>query len=221
MARFSRALSVAVIVLVWSWPAVAVRGPSPEQTRQFLKDVAVHIDIETPNVLEVCTGWIGWTETGRSAVYTAAHCYQPGATYRLALSTGEVVTASGFARWNDVDLMALWIPRGPLRAIRAWKPMPTGGFYALYVLNGDGTTLAVTETRIAHLFPDIVFINAPSAVAMPISVLPGTSGAPILDQADGLLVGMIVGHIPDRRDISAVIPASRIYKALLDAAKVK
>lgn len=221
LSRTLTAICLLALLALVSWPAHADRAQSPERARQFLKEVAVQIDIENPTDPEVCTGWIGWSEVDRSAVYTAGHCFQAGARYRLTLSTGESLYASGFVRWTDVDLMALWIPRGPLRAIRAWKPIPGGSFRALYVLNGEGTSLEITETEISHRYPEIVFLNAPSAVALPLAVVPGTSGSPVLDEADSVLVGMVVGRVPGRKNISAIIPASRIYKALTETGKVR
>ena len=221
MSRFLRTLGTLVLlVAVWSWPVQADPTPTREQARQFVKEVSVRIEIEAPDLSELCTGWIGWTEPGRSAIYTAAHCYQVGAQYRVTLASGETVYASNSpVRWTGVDLMVLWIPRGPLRAIRAWKPIPERAFHALYVLSGEGGTLEVTETPVARLYREIVFVNSPAAVAMPIYVRPGTSGAPVLDEADNLLLGMVVGHISDRQDITAIIPAIRIHKALVDAAR--
>lgn len=221
MSRLARALTIIGLLIVWSSPAAAFRAGTPDQARQFLKDVSVRIDIESAEALEVCTGWIGWTETGRSAIYTAAHCFQTDARYRLTLSTGETIYATVLARWTDLDLMALLIPRGPLQAIRTWKPLPEAPFHALYMMSADGGTLEVTEAQVSRLYREIVFINSPASVAIPIPVRPGTSGAPILDLADSLLVGMVVGHLPERRDIAAILPASRISKALLDAAKTR
>ncbi len=214
-----RVLAAICLVALVSWPGRANRPPSLAEARELLKDVAVHIDIETPTAPEICTGWIGWSEEGRSAVYTAGHCFQTSARYRLTLSTGEILYATGHVRWPGSDLMALWIPRGPLRAIRAWKAMPKGSFRALYILNGEGVMLEVAESQIPHPYPEIIFLNAPAAVALPMPVLPGTSGAPVLDAADSKLVGMVVGRVPGRKEIAAIIPASRIYKVLVNAGK--
>jgi len=213
-------LSLLVLLAVWSWPAHADSAPTIGQARQFIKDVSVRIDIEAPDVLELCTGWIGWTEREWSAVYTAAHCFRKDAQYKLTLASGDSVTATGApVRWPKLDLMVLWIPRGPLPAIRTWKEIPDGAFSVLYVLSGARGTLEVTETKIPRVYREIVFVNSPAAVAMPIYVRPGTSGAPILDPADNRLIGMVVGHISDRQDITAMIPAFRIYRALVEAGK--
>lgn len=222
MVRRARALTIICVVVLVAWPAHADRAPTLAEARQFLKDIAVHIDIENTTVPEVCTGWVGWSEEGQSAVYTAGHCFKSGARYRLTLASGEILYASDFvkpASWSGVDLMVLWIPRGPLRAIRAWKVMPKGPFRALYILNGEGVMLEATESQIAHPYSEVVFLNSPAAVALPMPVVPGTSGAPVLDAADSKLVGMVVGRVPGRTDIAAIIPASRIYKALTDSTK--
>ena len=68
-----------------------------------------------------------------------------------------------------------------------------------------------------RVFREIRFDNYPSAVAVPAQSRPGTSGAPILDLADGLLIGMVIGFANERPDVAAVIPAELIYEALSSA----
>ncbi len=70
------------------------------------------------------------------------------------------------------------------------------------------------ETTVERVLSEIRFYNHPAAVAIPIYSVPGTSGAPIVDSADGRLLGMVVGHLSERRDISAVIPAQFLYEIL-------
>ncbi len=180
----------------------------------LLADVAVRIETLAPAARGLCTGWIGWSEPSRSAVYTAAHCFQGGATYRIMLPSGAFVYATGLTRWEQEDLMALWIPIGGLRTLRTWKPLPDHAFRALHVLNMPDRPLQVIETTVERVFSEIRFYNHPAAVAIPIYSVPGTSGAPIVDSADGRLLGMVVGHLSERRDISAVIPAQFLYEIL-------
>ncbi len=217
--RLIRAVLILLLAVVLVSSADATQAPASEEVHQFLKDVTVRIDIDAGALREICTGWIGWSEPAGSAVYTAAHCFRESGHYRLTLSSGDTVYASSLVRWTELDLMALWIDRGQLRAIRSWKPIPETGFRALYVLNADGRKLELIETQVSRIYREIQFENSPAAVAIPIHVLPGTSGAPILDLTDGVLLGMVVGRIPDRLDITAVIPANLIHKALADAAE--
>lgn len=210
---------VAVSLVTAAAPATRAAAPTPEQLRQFLQTVTVRIDVEAPAHRGVCTGWVGWTETGRSAVYTAAHCYRPEARYHLVLSGGDTVYSTGHARWDAVDLMALWLPRGHLPVLRAWKFLPGAPFRALYVLSDRGTTVRQVEVAVPRVLWEIRFENHPQAVALPIASLPGTSGSPIVDLADGLLVGMVVGFLEDRPEVAAVIPASQIYETLLAASR--
>ncbi len=219
MYKLTRVLSTVVLLVIVSWSAHADPAPTTDQIRQFLRDISAHIDVEAADLREVCTGWVGWSQAEGSALYTAGHCFRDGARYRLTFATGETVYASSSVRWNELDLLALWIPRGGLRALRSWKQIPDTPFQALYVLNvGDGN-LELVEAQVPRVHWEIRFKNSPGAVAIPIYVLPGTSGAPVLDLTDGLLLGMIVGHAPEQPDLTAVIPARLIYKALSDSAK--
>lgn len=212
-----RALLVLVLLWVQVWPAGA--APSTEPTRQLLQEVAVRIEAVSPGQRGICTGWIGWSESTRSAVYTAAHCYQDGAAYRITLATGDSVYATSLSRWDQEDLMALWIPLGGLRVLRIWKPLPQGSFRAMHVLNMPGRPLQIVETPVERVYREIRFYNHPAAVAIPVYSVPGTSGAPIVDSADGVLLGMVVGHLTERREISAVIPAQYIYDILSNASR--
>lgn len=208
-------------LLLLTWPSPAAPAPvervplqSLEPVRRFLQEVAVRIEVESGDKRGICTGWIGWTEEARSAAYTAAHCYREGGRYRLILSTGDAVYATHLTRWDGLDLMALWIPRGGLRALRGWKPMPNGPFTALYVLNERGGPLRVVDVPIPRVYWEIRFENHPSAVALPLYSMPGTSGSPVVDVADGLLIGMVVGYVTERPEVAAVVPAQNIYDAL-------
>lgn len=205
-----------ILVLLSAWPVSAAVPLAPDQLRQHLTEASVRIEIDTAAEHGLCTGWVGWSEENRSAVYTAGHCFRDGARYRLILANGDAASAIGLARWDELDLMALWIPRGHLRALRDWKPIPDGPFRALYILQDRGN-LRVLERIVSRIFWEIRFENHPAAVAIPLYTIPGTSGAPIVDMADGMLVGMVVGYLMDRTEIAAMLPASHIYDALVAA----
>jgi len=219
----ARIVVLGLLVLAWPAPAApATPAPPPQDldaARQLLEEAAVRIDVEGAQVRGVCTGWIGWTEESRSAAYTAAHCFRQGASYRITLRGGEPVYATGFMRWEDLDLMALWLPRGRLRALRGWKRLPGGPFHAMYVLNERGARLRFVDAPVPRVYWEIRFENHPAAVALPLYSAPGTSGAPIIDGADGLLIGMVVGFVSDRPDIAAVVPAQSIYDLLVQASR--
>ncbi len=200
-----------VVCLALAWPAAGATGDSG---RASLQDVAVRIDIEDGTLRGVCTGWIGWSEEARSAAYTAAHCYREGARYRVTLADGEAFTVFYLTRWTGADLMALWIPKGRLHALREWKPLPVGAFHALYMLSEAGAPPRLVDAAVPRVQWELRFENHPAAVAIPVHSAPGTSGAPIVDRSDGLLLGMIVGYAISRPDVSAVIPAQQIYAAL-------
>ena len=208
----SHALILLIVLWLRAWPVDA--APAASAASALLADVAVRIETLAPGTRGLCTGWIGWSEPSRSAVYTAAHCYQDGATYRIALPSGAFVYATGLTRWEQEDLMALWIPIGGLRMLRTWKPLPDRAFRALHVLNIPDRPLQIVETPVERVFKEIRFYNHAAAVAIPIYSVPGTSGAPIVDSADGRLLGMVVGHLSERREISAVIPAQFLYEIL-------
>ncbi len=219
--RGGRWATVVVVSLVLAWPVGAApsrqtQAPAVEQLRQLLQTVTVRIDVEMPDQRGVCTGWVGWSEATRSAVYTAAHCYQPNGKYRITVG-GEVIYANGFAKWDGLDLMALWIPRGQLPVLRSWKQLPGAPFRAMYMLSEHGNGMRLVEVDIPRVYWEIRFENRPAAVAVPLYSYPGTSGAPIIDLADGLLVGMVVGFLDERPDIAAVVPAQTIYEALITA----
>jgi S1-C subfamily serine protease len=197
-------------------PAAAGLSTS-EQIRRHLWQATVRVEVDLPTRRALCTGWIGYSDSVRSAVYTAAHCYREGAQYRITLETGETPAATSVTRWREVDLMALWIPKGNLRALRSWKPLPDGPFRAVYVVSRQGGPLTVTETLVERVYREIRFENYPAAVAVPAYSRPGTSGAPILDLADGLLIGMVIGYANERPDVAAVIPAELIYEVLSSA----
>jgi hypothetical protein len=196
-------------------PSVPQPAQSPEPARQALQDAAVRIFVEGAGQRGLCTGWIGWSEEARSAVYTAAHCRQDGARYRVMLGSGDALYATHFTTWDSLDLMALWVPRGRLRALRGWKPLPNGPFHALYVLSERGHTLRLVDVPIPRVYWEIRFENHPAAVALPLHSVPGTSGAPVVDVSDGLLVGMVVGFVTERPEVAAVVPAQSIYDALV------
>jgi hypothetical protein len=211
---------VVVLALVLAWPASATpsqptQGASVEELRQFLATVTVRIDIEMPDKYGLCTGWIGWTEASRSAVYTAAHCHSANGRYRTKSGASEAIYADGYAKWEGSDLMALWIPRGGLPVLWSWKPLPDTPFRALYMLHEPRSGMRLVEVDIPRAYRDIRLVNNPNAVAVPLQSYPGTSGAPIVDMADGMLVGMVVGFLEGRPDIAAVIPAETIYKTVL------
>ncbi|MDQ7819860.1 MAG: trypsin-like peptidase domain-containing protein [Armatimonadota bacterium] len=196
--------------------SVGRAAPAQEDRwRALLARVAVRVDVELAEMRGVCTGWVGWSEPSRSAVYTAAHCFRPDARYRLHVSTGQAVYATAMARWEDLDVMALWVPRGQLPALRAWKPLPSGAFRVLYLLRDRDADVRVADAGIPRVLWEIRFHNHPSAVALPLFSAPGTSGSPVVDAADGLLIGMVVGFLADRQDIAAVVPAQQIHAALL------
>lgn len=212
-------LFVTALVSLQLWTPPAAATLASEHVRQFVTDAVVRIEVQSPSQRGICTGWVGWSEPSRSAVYTAAHCHQEGAHYRLTLATGETVYATGLARWDAQDLMALWISKGGLRALRSWKLLPEGTFRALHVLPAAGGGLQVLETQVDRVYREIRFQNHPGAIAIPLYSTPGTSGAPVVDSADGLLLGMVVGHLTDRPDIAAVVPAQLIYDTVLNAAR--
>ena len=209
---------IAVAFLCLQSGAIAA-APAAELARQLLQDVAVRIETTTPEARRLCTGWIGWSEPTRSVVYTAAHCYEDGAEYRVILGNGDMISVMGLTRWGQEDVMALWIPLGGLRVLRMWKPLPAQAFRALHVVNTPGTPQQILETSIERVFSEIRFYNHSAAVAIPIYSAPGTSGAPLVDAADGLLLGMVVGYVSPHRGVSAVIPAQFLYELLSKATK--
>lgn len=212
-----RVVLLAGLLWLQAWPAGA--APSLDAATQLLQHVTVRIEAEAPGVRGNCTGWIGWSEPSRSAVYTAAHCAYADAAYRVILPSGDFVYATGSTRWNQEDLMALWIPIGGLRTLRSWKPLPDRAFHALHALNTPGRPLQILQTPVERIYSEIRFFNHPAAVAIPIYSAPGTSGAPVVDAADGLLLGMVVGHLSERREVSAVLPAQFLYEVLSNASR--
>jgi hypothetical protein len=221
-ARAGAFICLLALFTIWSSsPAGAAPRsftPSVDQVRAFVSHAAVRIDVETADIHGVCTGWIGWSEQTRSAAYTAAHCYRVGARYRLTPVGGdEGVYANSVTRWDDVDLMVLWFPRGGFTAIRFWKPIPPGPFRALYALSDRGARLRLVDVAVPRVYWEVHFNTHPVAVAVPLLSAPGTSGAPVVDLADGALVGMIVGYAVDRPELAAVIPAQSIYDLLISA----
>ncbi|HXF82897.1 MAG TPA: trypsin-like peptidase domain-containing protein [bacterium] len=202
-------------------PARAVGASAPsrsvEAARQILFETTVRIYVEGGAQQGLCTGWVGWSEESRSALYTAAHCRREAARYRVQLPDGGSVYATHYTRWDALDLMALWVPRGRLRVLRAWKPLPEGPFHAAYVLSERGSAPRFVDVPIPRVFWELRFENHPTAIALPLYSAPGTSGAPVVDAADGVLVGMIVGYATDRPEVAAVVPAQTIYDALAAA----
>jgi hypothetical protein len=93
--------------------------------------------------------------------------------------------------------------------------MPAGPFRALYVLTERSAPLRIVDVAVPRVHWEIRFNTHPAAVAVPLMSAPGTSGAPVVDLADGALVGMIVGYAIDRPDLAAVVPAQSIYDALI------
>jgi hypothetical protein len=220
MLRLARWSTVVLLALVLEWPASAMPSPQAQSLPSdplhlFLQEVTVSIDIETPDHRGICTGWIGWTEPERSAVYTAAHCFQPDGKYRAIIGGREALPADGATKWDGPDLMVLWIGRGNLPILWSWKPLPTTPFRALYMLYERGSGSRLVEVDIPRIYREIRFTNHPASVAVPMTSYPGTSGAPIIDAADGALVGMVVGFLANRPDIAAVVPAQTIYKTLV------
>ncbi len=213
-----------MVALALAWPVGAAPSPQPQapptvdRFRQFLQTVVVRIDIDMPERRGVCTGWVGWSEPSRSAVYTAAHCFQQDAKYRVTIGT-ESVFSNGFAKWDSQDLMALWIPKGQLPVLRAWKHLPGVPFRAMYMLTDRGSGARLVEVDIPRVYWEIRFENRPAAVALPLYSYPGTSGSPVIDLADGLLLGMVVGYLDERPDIAAVVPAQTIYDTLVSAGR--
>jgi hypothetical protein len=214
-------LAVWLALLAGAAPTARASASLVDQVRQFFQTVTVRIDIETPSQRAICTGWVGWTEAGRSAVYTAAHCFHSDARYRLTLDGGDAVYATGHAKWDALDLMALWLPKGQLPVLRSWKLLPEVPFRALYVLNDRGSSIRQMEVDVDRVFWEIRFDNHPQAVALPIQSLPGTSGSPIIDLADGRLVGMVIGNLKDRPEVAAVVPASNIYDVLMASGRAR
>jgi len=224
--RRDAARIVTLCLLVLAWPSSAAPAPADrlapaalDSSRQLLQEVAVRVDIEGSQQRRVCTGWIGWSEESRSAAYTAAHCFREGARYRVTLSSGEAFYATNLARWEGLDFMALWLPRGGLRALRGWKRLPDGPFHALYVLNERGAPLRFVDAPVPRVYWEIRFENHPTAIALPLYSVPGTSGAPVIDGADGLLIGMVVGFVTERPEVAAVVPAQNIYDVLVNASR--
>jgi hypothetical protein len=218
LARWSAVVLVAVVVLQWpasAMPPLQTQALPTDQLHAFLEAVTVRIDIDMPDRRGICTGWVGWTEVERSAVYTAAHCYQPDGTYRATFGGRDSLSAAGVTKWDAPDLMVLWIGRGKLPIVWSWKPLPTTPFRALYMLYEPGNGSRLVEVDIPRIYSEIRYQNQPAAVALPMTIYPGTSGAPIIDATDGALVGMVVGHLENRPDIASVIPAQTIYKTLI------
>jgi hypothetical protein len=219
-ARLAASLSLLALIALWpaAETAAAPRGsaPSADEVRSFVSHATVRIEVEEATFRGICTGWIGWSEDTRSAAYTAGHCYRPGAYYRLTSIDGrDSVYAMSLSRWDSLDLMVLWFPRGALPALRFWKPMPAGPFRALYVFTERGAPQRIVDVAVPRVHWEVRFNTHPAAVAVPLLSAPGTSGAPVVDLADGALVGMIVGYAVDRPDLAAVVPAQSIYDALI------
>lgn len=217
LGRWSTVVLVAVVMLEWpasAMPPLQAQALPTDQLRQFVETVTVRIDIDLPDRRGICTGWVGWTETQRSAIYTAAHCYQPDGKYRATVGR-DSLPADGVTKWDGPDLMVLWIARGNLPIVWSWKPLPTTPFRALYMLYERGSGSHFMEVDIPRVYSEIRFQNHPASVALPLTIYPGTSGAPIVDAADGALVGMVVGFLENRPDIAAVVPAQTIYKTLI------
>ena len=201
-------------------PQARALAPTANQVRQIVSHASVRIEVEDAVMRGVCTGWIGWSEDTRSAAYTAAHCFRAGARYRLIVAgSDDVVYATNLTRWESLDLMVLWFPRGGLPALRSWKPMPAGPFRAVYVLSARGAPLRLVDVAVPRVHWEIRFNTHPLAVAVPLMSVPGTSGAPVVDLRDGALVGMIVGFAVDRPELAAVVPAQSIYDALVAASR--
>jgi hypothetical protein len=217
LGRWSTGVLVAVVMVEWPASAMAplqAQALPTDQLRQFVETVTVRIDIDLPDRRGICTGWVGWTETVRSAVYTAAHCYQPDGKYRATIGR-DSLPADGVTKWDGPDLMVLWIARGNLPIVWSWKPLPTTPFRAVYMLYERGSGSHFMGVDIPRIYSEIRFQNHPASVALPLTIYPGTSGAPIVDAADGALVGMVVGFLENRPDIAAVVPAQTIYKTLI------
>src|SRR3972149_6023281 len=121
--------------------------------------------------------------------------------------------------WEGLDLMVLWFPRGGLPALRFWKPVPAGAFHAVYVLSERGAALRLVDVAVPRVHWEIRFHTHPVAVAIPLLSAPGTSGAPLVDLADGALVGVIVGVAVGRPELAAVVPAQSIFDALTAPAR--
>src|SRR3989442_975647 len=96
---------------------------------------------------------------------------------------------------------------------------PVAPVRAMYMLTERGNGSRLVEVDIPRVYSEIRFENRPGAVALPLYSFPGTSGSPIIDLADGLLLGMVVGYLDERPDIAAVVPAQTIYDALVSAAR--
>ena len=208
------------LIAVWSAPTAAAPpgtlAPTADQVRHIVSHAAVRIEVEDAGARSVCTGWIGWSEEARSAAYTAAHCFRRGASYRLTvIDSNDPVYATNLTRWESLDLMVLWFPRGGLPALRFWKPIPAGAFHAVYAFSARGAPLRLVDVAVPRVHWEIRFYTHPAAVAVPLPSAPGTSGAPVVDLADGALVGMIVGFAVDRPQLAAVVPAQSIYDALM------
>ncbi len=225
-ATLCRAILITLLSVLTAWPVSAAASEPVEsaaraaqEIRQTVAHIAVRVEVEGSGTENVCTGWIGWSEEGRSAAYTAAHCYRAGARYRLIVAGGDPVYATSLARWDGLDLMVLWFPRGHLPALRIWKPLPAGAFRAVYALSEHGAPLRLVDVAIPRVYWEIRFQSHPLAVALPLTSAPGTSGAPVVDLADGALIGMIVGFALDRPELAAVVPAQSIYDALTTATR--
>jgi hypothetical protein len=221
--RVAASLCLLTLIAVSSGAAAASparTSAGADQVRQFVTLATVRIEVEDATMRGVCTGWVGWSEDARSAAYTAAHCYRAGARYRLTINgTTEMVYATTLTRWESLDLMVLWFPRGGLPALRFWKPVPPGPFHALYVLSERGAPLRLVDVTVDRVHWEVRFNTHPVAVAIPLLSAPGTSGAPVVDLADGALVGMIVGFAVDQPGLAAVIPAQSIYDALVASSR--
>src|SRR2546427_12118804 len=173
--RAGRWATVVVVALALAWPAGAApqpqtqAAPSVEQLRQFLGSVIVRIDIDLPERRGVCTGWIGWTESSRSAIYTAAHCYQPDAKYLVTIGS-ESIVSNGFTKWDSLDLMALRIPKGHLPVLRAWKHLPVVPFRAMYMLTERGNGSRLVGVAIPRAYADIRLQNRSTSATPPLSL---------------------------------------------------
>ena len=85
-------------------------------------------------------------------------------------------------------------------------------------MSDRGSPLRFVDVPIPRVYWEIRFENHPSAVALPLYSVPGTSGAPVVDASDGLLIGMVVGYATERPEVAAVVPAQTIYDALVSSA---
>lgn len=97
------------------------------------------------------------------------------------------------------------------------QPVPDVPFRILQVLRTPNNSLMLVESAVERVQREITFKNDAFSVAIRLAGQTGDSGSPVLDLADGRLVGMLIGGSTTQPGLAAVIPASVIYRTLTES----